>query len=234
MVQLRKLARYKRLIGQSKKPNPEWRQWDGLLRPPKLHPTFERGYPQFEKPFDPANRLTPASQRKWRPPPQPRIVSRNSDDYNQDNLHELKSKFQFEVKGIFHDKGYMAEKEVFDTAFQLHLVGWLKVRATFILGHVQGDTYALSYFKKYLEEKHLSREAGTIDWVRLWEYNTGLEVPLSYRVLWCDKDWRKYRTRKGHMLSMFEKLQIREMEKRSSERRREELAHLDANCHRNY
>eukprot|EP00439_Symbiodinium_sp_Y106_P001253 s471_g1.t1 len=96
MVQLRKLARYKRLIGQSKKPNPEWRQWDGLLRPPKLHPTFERGYPQFEKPFDPANRLTPASQRKWRPPPQPRIVSRNSDDYNQDNLHELKSKFQFE------------------------------------------------------------------------------------------------------------------------------------------
>ncbi|OLQ08207.1 hypothetical protein AK812_SmicGene8299 [Symbiodinium microadriaticum] len=102
-------------------------------------------------------------------------------------------------------------------------------------------------------EKHLSREAGTIDWVRLWEYNTGLEVPLSYRVLWCDKDWRKYRTRKGHMLlpasegydgpwamvkvphwfvaakrSMFEKLQIREMEKRSSERRREELAHLDA------
>eukprot|EP00439_Symbiodinium_sp_Y106_P001213 s1860_g1.t1 len=93
-----------------------------------------------------------------------------------------------EVKGIFHDKGYMAEKEVFDTAFQLHLVGWLKVRATFILGHVQGDTYALSYFKKYLEEKHLSREAGTIDWVRLWEYNTGLEVPLSYRVLWTGEN----------------------------------------------
>ncbi|OLQ08222.1 hypothetical protein AK812_SmicGene8301 [Symbiodinium microadriaticum] len=136
MVQLRKLARYKRLIGQSPKPNPEWRQWDGLLRPPKLHPTFVRGYPQFEKPFDPANRLTPASQRKWRPPPQPRIV-----------------------KGIFHDKGYMAEKEVFDTAFQLHLVGWLKVRATFILGHVQGDTYALSYFKKYLEESEVQRKA---------------------------------------------------------------------------
>jgi len=29
-----------------------------------------------------------------------------------------------------------------------------------------------------LQEKHLSKEAGTIDWVRLFEYNTGLSTPL--------------------------------------------------------
>ena len=28
------------------------------------------------------------------------------------------------------------------------------------------------------QEKHLSKEAGTIDWVRLFEYNTGLSTPL--------------------------------------------------------
>ena len=29
---------------------------------------------------------------------------------------------------MFHDKGYLAEKEVFNTAFNLHLVGWLKAK----------------------------------------------------------------------------------------------------------
>jgi len=32
---------------------------------------------------------------------------------------------------MFHDKGYLAEKEVFNAAFNLHLVGWLKAKVFF-------------------------------------------------------------------------------------------------------
>lgn len=77
-------------------------------------------------------------------------ASRNSEDYNEDKFHELKTKFQFEacwplhrnfdltrkvdwdaaqlywsvpyqVKGVFHDKGYLAEKEVPLLPFFSHL-----------------------------------------------------------------------------------------------------------------
>lgn len=38
---------------------------------------------------------------------------------------------------MFHDKGYLAEKEVFNTAFNLHLVGWLKAKvSSMLLSHV--------------------------------------------------------------------------------------------------
>eukprot|EP00434_Breviolum_minutum_P035764 symbB.v1.2.031668.t1/scaffold3700.1/size51726/7 len=236
MVQIQKLGRFKRLLGQTRKPNTDWKPNYGLLARQKLHPLILNGYPQFEKPYDPENRRTPPTQKKYRPPfPAPVVkASRESADYNEDNIHQLKSKFQFEVKGMFHDKGYLAEKEVFNTAFNLHLVGWLKIRSNFMLGHVQGDTYALSYFKKYLEEKHLSKEAGTIDWVRLFEYNTGLSTPLHYRHLYCEKDWRKYRRRKAHIMSLYEKWQIRRLQQESLERREKELKLIDEKCLREY
>eukprot|EP00931_Biecheleriopsis_adriatica_P074495 TRINITY_DN48536_c0_g1_i1.p1 TRINITY_DN48536_c0_g1~~TRINITY_DN48536_c0_g1_i1.p1 ORF type:complete len:235 (-),score=45.51 TRINITY_DN48536_c0_g1_i1:93-797(-) len=234
MVLLRKLTRLKRLLGMTRKPNNTWRQEYGLLQKSKDLPFIKKGWPQFDKPYDPVNSQIPPSFRVYKNPDPPRIkISRNSEDYNEDNLHTLLGKFQFEAKGIFHSHGYIAEKEVFDTAFNLHLVGWLKVRNRFILGHVQGDTYALSYFRKYLEEKHLSREAGTVDWVRLWEFNTGLES-LAYKHLFCDKDRRKYKNRKIHILSTLEHLQINRLERESTERRKADQAFLDANCVRNY
>merc|ERR1712187_945503 len=96
------------------------------------------------------------------------------------------------AQGRFHKKGELAERETFEAAFNLHLVGWLKVRSTNILGHVQGDTFALSYFRRWLEEKHMSPEAGKLEWVRLWEMNLGLEPPLAYKMLTAVKDKRKY------------------------------------------
>eukprot|EP00930_Biecheleria_cincta_P071003 TRINITY_DN58561_c0_g1_i1.p1 TRINITY_DN58561_c0_g1~~TRINITY_DN58561_c0_g1_i1.p1 ORF type:complete len:236 (-),score=36.75 TRINITY_DN58561_c0_g1_i1:53-760(-) len=235
MVLLRKLTRLKRLLGMTRKPATEWRQEYGLLRKPKDLPFIKKGWPQFEKAFDPANSQIPPSFRVYKPPIPPQSnVSRNVEDYTADNLHELYGKFQFEAQGVFHQNGYIAEKEVLDTAFNLHLVGWLKIRSTFMLGHVQGDTYALSYFKKYLEEKHLSREAGTLDWVRLWEFNTGLETPLKYKHLFCDKDRRKYKNRKIHILTTLERSQIIRLERESTDRRKADQAFLDANCVRNY
>ncbi|CAK8987657.1 unnamed protein product [Durusdinium trenchii] len=283
MVQQQKLGRFKRLLGQTRKPNTQWKPNYGVLTQPKLQPLIVDGYPQFEKPYDPALRETPPTQRKYRSPLPPNMIqaSRLSEDYNEDNFHELQSKFQFEVKGFFPEKAYQAEKEallpglqypavwllgvldcrqmsvdtrrylqsfatinqpftlafdakVFDTALNLHLVGWLKIRTTFMLGHLQGDTYAMSYFKKYLEEKHLSPEAGTIEWVHVFDYNTGLSTPLHYKHLFCVKDWRKYRTRKAHIMSMFEKWQIRRLQQSSLKRYEEELKVVEEQKVRNF
>ncbi|CAE8586402.1 unnamed protein product [Polarella glacialis] len=235
MVVLRKLMRLKRMLGMTKKPDISWKQEYGLLAKDKDLPYIKKGWPQFDKPYDPSNSKIPPSFKLYRAPMAPKSqVNRNSDDYSEENLHQLYGKFQFEVKGNFPNQGYTAEMEVFTTAFNLHLVGWLKIRERFMLGHVQGDTFALSYFKKWLEEKHLSTESGKMDWVRLWEFNTGIDVPLQYRHLFCDKDRRKYKNRKIHILSTLEKAQITRLERQSTERRQKEQAFLDENCVRNY
>ncbi|CAJ1456800.1 unnamed protein product, partial [Effrenium voratum] len=58
-------------------------------------------------------------------------------------------------------------------------------------------------------------------------YNTGLESPLNYNHLYCEKDWRKYPRRKAHIMSLFEKWQIRRLEKESTEQRKREVESLD-------
>merc|ERR1712194_405539 len=213
----------------------DWRQDPGLLRDPKQFPVIKRGWPQFNLAYDPTGNEQPSSFRKYRPPERPRIiVPKESSHYNEDNLHELYGKFQFEAKGIFRGQAMVAEKEVFEAAYNLHLVGWLKIRCTFMLGHVQGDTYALSYLRRWLEEKHLSRDAGTIDWVRLWEMNTGLEAPLKYEHLVCIKDRRKYKNRKVHIVAAVEKKRIARYEQEGAIRRENEQKKIDDNLIRNY
>lgn len=235
MVVWRKVNRLKRLLSNTKKTNTDWRDDLGLFRDPKLFPVIKKGWPQFDLAYDPVNTQQPTSFRIYRPPERPRVlVPRESAHYNEDNLHELYGKFQFEAKGIFRGKAELAEKEVFDTAHNLHLVGWLKIRCTSMLGHVQGDTYALSYFRRWLEEKHLSKDAGTIDWVRLWEMNTGLELPLHYQNLVCIKDRRKYKNRKVHIVAALEKTRIARYQEEAAGRRGQEQKKIDSNCLQNY
>lgn len=234
MVVWRKGNRLKRVISVTPRVNTAWRQDLGLFRDPKQFPIVKKGWPQFDKPYDPASNDAPSSFRQYRPPDKPKVpVPRESSFYHEDNLHQLMGKFQFEAKGIFRGKGYLAEEEVFDTAYNLHLVGWLKIRATFMLGHVQGDTFALSYFRRWLEEKHLSRDAGNIDWVRLWEMNTGLEE-LKYKMLVCIKDRRKYKNKKVHIITSLEKTQIAQFEREAAVRREQQQQFVDSNCMRNY
>lgn len=234
MTVLRRLMRLKRQVGIQRKPNTEWREELGLLQPGKLLPFIRKGWPVFHTAYDPANLAAPSSQRKYNYPKPPPSVNRDPQGWTEDTIHELMGKFQFEAQGRFHKKGELAEKETFETAFNLHLVGWMKVRGTNILGHVQGDTFALSYFRRWLEEKHLSREAGTLEWVRFWDTNTGLEKPLQYKFLQCVKDRRKYKSRKVHILATLDKRQLELLERESAARRQREEEFLDANCVRNY
>eukprot|EP00425_Heterocapsa_triquetra_P031994 CAMPEP_0195112712 /NCGR_PEP_ID=MMETSP0448-20130528/99960_1 /TAXON_ID=66468 /ORGANISM="Heterocapsa triquestra, Strain CCMP 448" /LENGTH=201 /DNA_ID=CAMNT_0040149577 /DNA_START=1 /DNA_END=603 /DNA_ORIENTATION=+ len=200
------------------------------MRDGKLMPFIRKGWPVFDKSYDPKDIEAPSSFRKYQPPPNSnKRVNRDPDAYDEDNLHTLLGKFQFEAKGVFHQKGELAEKEIFDAAFGMHLVGWLKVRPYFMLGHLQGDTYALSYFKRWLEEKHLSPEAGAIEWVRIWEVNTGLQ-DLKYKMLQCVKDRRKYKHRKVHIMRLQEREQISRFQQESALKRQGAQQFLDANC----
>mmetsp|Transcript_30347 Transcript_30347/g.79569 ORF Transcript_30347/g.79569 Transcript_30347/m.79569 type:complete len:237 (+) Transcript_30347:71-781(+) len=236
MVLWTKVDRFKRLLSLTTKPNTKWRQEFGLLKPDKQAAVMKKGWPQFDQVYDPAKvQDPPPTYKKYVPPPKPKpFIVKDSDYYHEDNLHELMGKFQFEVKGRFYKRGELAEREIFDAAFGLHLVGWLKVRSMGMLGHVQGDTVALSYFRRWLEEKHLSSSAGVIEWVRLWEINTGIELPLKYGHLVCVKDHRKYKTRKVHILATLEKSRLQRLVVDSAVRRQQEEAFLDANCVRTY
>jgi len=230
-----RITRLKRTLSQTHKPNTTWRPELGMFKPAKDLPFIKMGWPVFDHPYDPRQKLAPSSFRQYTPPvvEKPSVL-RDLDDYGPDNFHELWGKFQFEAQGRYAKKGEVAEKETFTAAFDLHLVGWLKIRTNQMLGHVQGDVYALSYFRRWLEEKHISPEAGSTEWVRFWDTNTGLELPLRYNTLQCVKDQRKYKRKKIHLLKSLEKAQIAALESESAVRRQEEERFYDANCVRNY
>lgn len=233
MVQTR-IGRLKRLLSITKRPNRFWRPDLGLLKEDKLLPKIVFGHPQFEKTYDVLDGRG-SSFRQYRPPPKPKpFISRDSADYTEDNLHELLGKFRFEATGIFWQRGEKAEREAFDTAYNLHLVGWLKVRKSFMLGHLQGDVFALSYFQRWLEEKHLSPEAGTMENVQLWEVNTGIDKPLKYGFLRCVKDRRMYGKKKVQIQKTIENEQVIRMERESALSRKEKESFQDEFCYRNY
>lgn len=233
MVVVRLLGRIKRNMGITRRKNTEWRPHAGILQEPKQTPEIVFGTPQFETTWDVLNGRG-SSFRRYRPPPKPLTVSRNPEDYNAENFHTLMGKFRFEAFGLFHKRGENAEKEAFDAAFDLHLVGWMKVRKTFMLGHVQGDVYALSYFQRWLEEKHLTPEAGTIQTLRFWEVNTGLDTPLEYGFLRCVKDHRRYGKKKVHIQKVVERQHIGIMERNTALDRKQHEAFMDDHCVRNY
>merc|ERR1712007_952 len=171
-------------------------------------------------------------------PPKPEWslpFARDPEEHTPETFHEILGKFRFEVNGTFYGMGYDAEKEFFDNAFNLHLVGWIKVREKFVLGHVQGDSFALSYYRKWLEEKHLSPEAGKMEWTRFWEMSLGIAPQdLKYTHLHCVKDRRRYGSKKNHQMRALQGIRTREHEQLSYEQQQEELALIDASCVRNY
>lgn len=224
----------KTLLSITRRRNRQWRPELGLLRPDKETPYMKLGHPVFDLPYTPF-KPKGGSFRKYREPPKPKPpVSRDSDYYNEDNLPELRGKFRFEALGKFHKKGEIAEHETFHAAFGMHLVGWLKVRPTFMLGHLHGDVTALSYFRRWLEDKHLSSEAGAINQVRVFEVNTGIDRPLETNSLVAIKDRRKYGKRKIHLMMAMERAQVRRLQRQSALARQEREDFLDAHCVRNY
>eukprot|EP00746_Dinoflagellata_sp_MGD_P074345 gnl/MRDRNA2_/MRDRNA2_30040_c0_seq1.p1 gnl/MRDRNA2_/MRDRNA2_30040_c0~~gnl/MRDRNA2_/MRDRNA2_30040_c0_seq1.p1 ORF type:complete len:244 (+),score=60.08 gnl/MRDRNA2_/MRDRNA2_30040_c0_seq1:119-850(+) len=239
-----KQAKIKRFISITKRVNLHWRPAETLFKPDKVMMKTRLGQPIWENEEYDINRTTTGGLRRYKDPPAPRKPLKT--DYTEEDFHEMKGKFRFAAGGIFHQNGELAEIEVFKAAMGLHLVGWLKVRAYFMAGHIQGDIFALSYFQKWLQDRHLSREAGIIapGRLRIYEWNYGLnwdnpywgerlEKPV-YRHLVCVKDWRRYGKKKAHMTMIEKKNQVRRVERLSIEAAQEEEDFQEQYLMKNY
>jgi hypothetical protein len=177
----------------------------------RMRPFFSKGYPVFT---DEKNELGPKSvsgQRKYKMP-QKKIEFKS--DYDLENMHEMQGRFKFEIWGKFPELGTLFEKEVFKTADDLYLTGWLKCRGAFVKGDLQGDVTALGYMQKWLREGHHSNKAGQVDTFKITEENYG--VPdLPARTLRCVKDWRKFYTKRDQHKAAQVKLDVEAMKNRS-------------------
>mmetsp|Transcript_25740 Transcript_25740/g.67376 ORF Transcript_25740/g.67376 Transcript_25740/m.67376 type:complete len:241 (-) Transcript_25740:79-801(-) len=240
MTVLQGVTKLRRNVAITKRVNMGWRPPRSLFYEGKNLPTLEMGYPMLHTNYDILNRRS-SGFRKYMPPNAPRPpVVRDADAYaphGEDGkipIAELLGKFRFMVPGYFVQNGELAEMEAFTTAIDLHLVGWMKVRKTFMSGHMQGDWTALSYFQRWLTEKHLSREAGTIRAVEIYEVNTGLMHPLVYTSLMTVKDNRKYGKRKNQLLKTLERAQISALESQTALERRRREEFTEEHCVRNY
>jgi hypothetical protein len=81
-----------------KKGNPEWKTQKNLLSDPIPWPDRRKGVPLLYKVWDTKN-TTALGFRKYKPPPKP--LPRLRMDYTQDDWHQMKARFRFELTGQF-------------------------------------------------------------------------------------------------------------------------------------
>ncbi|UKK02262.2 hypothetical protein MACK_001618 [Theileria orientalis] len=148
----------------------------------KTHPTLDRGYPVFDVIFDTLNQKA-SGLRKYKPKPVSLQVKR---DYDLTNHHEMNHRFRFELNGVFNEKKF--ESELQSHCNQLFLVGWIKCRRKFAIGHLQGNVIATTQMKRWMEicgTKHAK-------FSRVHFYDENYSIPkLDYNDLTLVKDYRK-------------------------------------------
>ncbi|BAM39904.1 uncharacterized protein TOT_020000176 [Theileria orientalis strain Shintoku] len=131
----------------------------------KTHPTLDRGYPVFDVIFDTLNQKA-SGLRKYKPKPVSLQVKR---DYDLSNHHEMNHRFRFELNGLF-------------------LVGWIKCRRKFAIGHLQGNVIATTQMKRWMEICGTSNAKFS----RVYFYDENYAIPkLDYNDLTLVKDYRK-------------------------------------------
>ncbi len=123
------------------------------------------------------------------------------------------------------------ESEIHSVASDLHLVGFLKCRSLYAMGHLQGNVYSLSYMRKWLEDRYA--DSARIDSVHVFEDSYGIPE-LRYSKLECIKDWRSPVRRRQHMEAINEQRRIHEMERRTRQREEETQKFVEAKLTRNY
>ncbi|SBT79857.1 conserved Plasmodium protein, unknown function [Plasmodium malariae] len=158
----------------------------------KWEPKLRKGYPEFAKQFDILNRQV-TGFRKYRPP----IVKKEEIKKNYDisNFHEVKSKFRFEINGFFEDGGNVFCEELYRTARRMFIVGWIKCRSRFAMGHFQGDSYAISYLRHWFDM--YSSEKNKIEKLKVFDENHGIPT-FDYYNITVVKDYRTPAKKKMH------------------------------------
>ncbi|GAW81968.1 hypothetical protein, conserved [Plasmodium gonderi] len=186
-----------------KKPHFLFRQNLLLDKGQKWEPKLRKGHPEFVKQFDILNRQV-TGFRKYKPP----VVRREEMKRNYDitNFHEVKSKFRFEINGFFEDEGNVFCDELYRTAKRMFIVGWIKCRKRFAMGHFQGDSYAISYLRHWFDM--YSSQTNKIDKLRIFDENHGISN-FDYYNITVVKDYRSPAKKKMHLIQSHEFLKTK-------------------------
>ena len=215
-------------VAKGRNPQAGYRDMPSLLDPaPRRVMDFKRGVPIFSRTVDTIQNLATGNRQYKQPVKKAPLIT----DYTEQNYHEMMGKFQFHLNGSFPEGGRYLENELHQTASDLHLLGFMKVRSMYAMGHLQGDVYALSYMRKWMEDKY--NKSGRIDSVHIFEDSYGLPE-LRYSKLECIKDWRSPVRRRQHMEILQEEARLRELENRTRQKRDDLDAFNEANHVRAY
>lgn len=154
-------------------PDPRRRPPPSLLDPPPVAAPLKKGVPQLNTQFDTLNTIVTGFRKYQLPPEKLPPLGR---DFDEKNWHELFGKFRFELLGFFPHNGDLLRDKLLRVARDLFIVGWVKCRSQFAIGHLQGDVYALSYIRRWLEI-HAEEE---ITGLKIFDENIGLQT-LDYQ-----------------------------------------------------
>ena len=199
-------------VAQGRNPQVPYRDGPSLLDPsPRRVTDFKRGVPIFSTTVDTIQNLA-TGNRQYKPPVKkaPLITA-----YDANSCHEMQAKFQFHINGAFPHGGVQFERELYMAALDLYLVGFMKVRSRYAMGHLQGDVLALSYIRKWMEDRY--NDSGIINNVHIFEDSYGIPE-FRYTKLECIKDWRSPARRRQHMGAIQEAGKISSLEERTREK----------------
>ncbi|CAD7926081.1 unnamed protein product [Amoebophrya sp. A120] len=209
----------------TKRPDPHWRPNEGLLKEPQQIPVQIKGWPQFHAEWDlhqkgATNRLAFESKVD--------VPKRQPDEYwTFENCHEMMGKFRFLMQvelssrllarnfGVGVTPVDLLEKEIFQAAQNLNLVGWFKARKNFAQGHLQGDVFGLAQMKRWFLEHHLDKNVGTVRSAEITDENFAIPEPLEYKHLISVKDWRTVTKKVQHRDADLETKRLRTLETQS-------------------
>ncbi|CRG93632.1 conserved Plasmodium protein, unknown function [Plasmodium gallinaceum] len=177
-----------------KKPHFLFRQNVLLDKREKWEPKLRKGHPQFIKQFDILNRQVTGFRKYKQVTIKREEIKKN---YDITNFHEVKSKFRFEINGYFGDNGNIFCEELYRTAKRMFIVGWIKCRKRFAMGHFQGDSYAISYLRHWFDM--YSSDTNRIDKLKIFDENHGIPN-LDYYNITIVKDYRSPAKKKMHMI----------------------------------
>ena len=172
---------------------------------------FKRGVPVFSKAIDTIQNLA-TGNRQYRQVSKPVPVC---SDYDEETFHQMKGKFQFYISGSFPGGGSAFESEFHQAAADLHLVGFMKVRSKYAIGHFQGDVISLSYIRKWMEDGY--NNSGIVDKVHIFDDSYGIPE-FRYLKLECIKDWRSPIRRKQHMAAIHEEAKLLNLQTQTRKR----------------
>eukprot|EP01066_Platyproteum_vivax_P010740 Platyproteum_vivax@DN4842_c0_g1_i1.p1 len=228
VIRTKKIQRFYKLSIE-RQPKPMARPTRNMTFDPPLMPKFRKGVPQFEHIFDTV--LTKAAGfRQYKPPPAGKFITPVFTHVNPTNWHNVKGRFRFELQGYFDDKGKVYEKELANLAKELQLVGWIKCRGKFCLGHFQGDSVALSYAMKWITEH---QKGANVNFQRFFDDNYGIKK-LDYPNFVSVKDWRRPPTKKIHNIARSQTVQVDHLIKDSQERHKLSSSYFDEYSDKNY